>query len=256
MSNDNSSSGTNWGAIISGGASLLGSMGGIFGGRDNRRLVRQQNDKMIKNQWDMWNATNEYNTPLNQRLRMEAGGFNPNAGAGSMQNTAQNQNMPDGEAPLHDTSSYTQAGQAIGETFQNALNNEAMRTKAYADADRADAGTDLTKEQTDQLRASRGTNIALRQQQLDSQILDNFKKELFNSQMPAIHQQRLAESAQRIANMRQVLNNDQIRGMLLKEEHELRKMGINPNQDGFFIRVLAQLLGADKIEGFFNDFTN
>lgn len=45
---------------------------------------------MMKWQEEMWNKQNEYNKPINQRARLEEGGFNPHLmyGTGSLANTA------------------------------------------------------------------------------------------------------------------------------------------------------------------------
>lgn len=70
-------------SLISGGSSLLG---GLFGNAQQS----QMNAEMMQWQEEMWNKQNEYNTPLNQRLRLQAGGFNPNLvyGTGTIANTA------------------------------------------------------------------------------------------------------------------------------------------------------------------------
>lgn len=43
----------------------------------NIAFQREVNAQNIQNQWDMWNATNEYNTPANQMARFKAAGLNP-----------------------------------------------------------------------------------------------------------------------------------------------------------------------------------
>lgn len=74
--------------LIMGGSTLLGS---ILGSRSNNsankmnyQLGKETNElnyKMhqedIQQQWDMWNAQNEYNTPVNQAKRLQAAGINP-----------------------------------------------------------------------------------------------------------------------------------------------------------------------------------
>lgn len=249
-SNSSNSSG---GGYASAAGLIVGPIITAFSNRANRKAQEKANKQNWENQMAMWNMTNEYNTPLNQRLRMEQAGFNPHAHAGSMVNTASNQNLPDSKPYIPDPSSYTQAGQAMAQTFENALTQDAMRTKAYAEADKTDAQGKLTKEQAYQLEQNRTTNIALRQQQLHNQVLDGIKRDMFNSQMPQIHQQRMAESMQRIANLSAVYSNEQIKGELMREELELRKMGINPNTDGFFIRFLTQMFGANNVKSYFND---
>lgn len=82
---------------------LVGSLiGNIFNKKStdstndkNMRLAQYQYEKNL----EMWNRSNEYNTPLNQRKRIEAAGFNPNLvyGHGSLANTTSN--YPEYNAP-------------------------------------------------------------------------------------------------------------------------------------------------------------
>ena len=44
----------------------------------NIDLAKWQNQQNIEQQWQMWNATNEYNKPVNQMKRYEEAGLNPN----------------------------------------------------------------------------------------------------------------------------------------------------------------------------------
>ena len=62
-------------AIVAGIASLLG-------GAMSAISVSRTNKKNIDNQWQMWNATNEYNEPLQDVSRMQQAGLNPNLAFG------------------------------------------------------------------------------------------------------------------------------------------------------------------------------
>lgn len=76
------------GAAIGAGASLLGNALG-FGSQQsanktNMRIAQMNNDfgremfdKQVQYNWDMFNATNEYNSATNQRKRLEDAGLNP-----------------------------------------------------------------------------------------------------------------------------------------------------------------------------------
>ena len=77
-------------ALIGGAGSLVNAGSQVATNKQNRKF-----------QLEMWNRTNAYNTPLAQRKRMEAAGFNPNMlyGHGTVANTAQQGNVPDGTAP-------------------------------------------------------------------------------------------------------------------------------------------------------------
>lgn len=58
-------------SVIGTGTSILGS---VVNNRMQRNLMQQQN----KYNLEQWNRMNEYNSPLAQRLRLEAAGLNPN----------------------------------------------------------------------------------------------------------------------------------------------------------------------------------
>lgn len=82
------------GAIIAGGASLLGSALG-FGSqkktnKSNMELAKYQNDwqtqeneKAYQRNLQMWNLQNEYNSPTQQMARLRSAGLNPNLVYGS-----------------------------------------------------------------------------------------------------------------------------------------------------------------------------
>lgn len=69
---------------------------GIVGGAMSNHAQKQANRENLNFQREMWNKQNEYNTPLNQRKRLEAGGLNPNLvyGNGSVSNTADSAGTP------------------------------------------------------------------------------------------------------------------------------------------------------------------
>lgn len=64
----------------------------------NNRLQTEWNEKTLQNEWDMWNATNAYNTPQAQMERYKAAGLNPNLIYGQ-QNTASPVSIPTMAAP-------------------------------------------------------------------------------------------------------------------------------------------------------------
>ena len=91
------------GALIAGGASLLGTIGDLFSGYSNANMVYKQNrnlqqwqqeytkqnmstqfdynkyfqERQYQQQQESVNAANEYNTPANQMARLQAAGINP-----------------------------------------------------------------------------------------------------------------------------------------------------------------------------------
>lgn len=70
-----------WPAVVSGGVSLLSGMLGIGASRSaedrswrrSQELMRQQNQFNV----NMWNRSNEYNTPSNQMRLLKEAGINP-----------------------------------------------------------------------------------------------------------------------------------------------------------------------------------
>ena len=44
---------------------------------DTKQFTNEMFDKNVKNQWDMWNATNKYNDPASQMQRLSDAGLNP-----------------------------------------------------------------------------------------------------------------------------------------------------------------------------------
>ena len=85
-----------WAAAVPLIGGAINAIGGLIGGGADRKEQRRLNERNIQFQWDMWRATNMYNAPLEQRKRMEAGGFNPALMyEGSPQNTTSAMNLPD-----------------------------------------------------------------------------------------------------------------------------------------------------------------
>lgn len=199
----------------------------------NKEAQRKEHDQ----QMEMWNKTNEYNTPLQQRLRMIEGGFNPNHGLGSMQNTASNQQMP--KHQKLDTAGITGAGTALTNAFNQSLQTEGQFVKNMADADRITEQGALTREQREQLEANKSANIELRSQQLAGAKLDNIRKGIDNMNIPEKHKQAIKESVQRITNLKSVLSSQQLQQELMREDLQLRKQGINP-QDHILWRIFGK----------------
>lgn len=73
----------------------------------NIDFQQQTNQQNIQQQWDMWNATNDYNSPVNQMKRYRAAGLNPNLIYGQSNTTSPVNvgisNSPSGSAPQIDS---------------------------------------------------------------------------------------------------------------------------------------------------------
>lgn len=93
--------------------SAIGAIGDLFtGGASARKQYQYQSklmDKQNQQQIDFWKMNNEYNTPFNQRARLEQAGLNPDLMYGGSGNMYQSQ-MPgaaSGSAPNVDYGSFS-----------------------------------------------------------------------------------------------------------------------------------------------------
>ena len=104
----------NWSSIGKGAiTSAIGAIGNFFtGGASARKQYQYQSklmDKQNQQQIDFWKMNNEYNTPFNQRARLEQAGLNPDLMYGGSGNMYQSQ-MPgaaSGSAPNVDYGSFS-----------------------------------------------------------------------------------------------------------------------------------------------------
>ena len=94
-------------------SSAIGAIGNFFtGGASARKQYKYQSklmDKQNQQQIDFWKMNNEYNTPFNQRARLEQAGLNPDLMYGGSGNMYQSQ-MPgaaSGSAPNVDYGSFS-----------------------------------------------------------------------------------------------------------------------------------------------------
>ena len=94
-------------------ASAIGAIGNFFtGGASARKQYQYQSklmDKQNQQQIDFWKMNNEYNTPFNQRARLEQAGLNPDLMYGGSGHMYQSQ-MPgaaSGSAPNVDYGSFS-----------------------------------------------------------------------------------------------------------------------------------------------------
>lgn len=157
------------GAIIAGGASLLGSALG-FGSQKktnkaNMELAKyqnewqtQENEKAYQRNLQMWNLQNEYNSPTQQMARLRTAGLNPNLvyGSGVTGNSA-------GSAPQYqpadikraELSSYRGWNQGLTDAVSNFLAYRSNR----AQVENMEAQNSLIRQQT-ATEATRQANIA------------------------------------------------------------------------------------------------
>lgn len=108
----------------------------------NNSLAEQSAENAYERQLDFWNKHNEYNSPTNQRKRLEQAGFNPSAALGEVatgQNAQQLSSVPQNE--------YAQKGVLQLQTLSSAL-------ESFARIEKLGAETGLATEQiaTESLR--------------------------------------------------------------------------------------------------------
>ena len=157
------------GAIIAGGASLLGSALG-FGSQKktnkaNMELAKyqnewqsQENEKAYQRNLQMWNLQNEYNSPTQQMARLRSAGLNPNLvyGSGVTGNSAGStpQYQP-ADIKRAELSPYRGWNQGLTDAVSNFL---AFRSNR-AQVENMEAQNSLIRQQT-ATEATRQANIA------------------------------------------------------------------------------------------------
>ena len=157
------------GAIIAGGASLLGSALGSFSQKKtndkNMELARyqntwqaQENEKAYQRNLKMWNLQNAYNSPTQQMARLRTAGLNPNLvyGNGVTGNSAGStpQYQP-ADIKRAELSSYRGWNQGLTDAVSNFLAYRSNR----AQVENMEAQNSLIRQQT-ATEATRQANIA------------------------------------------------------------------------------------------------
>lgn len=88
---------------LSAGVSALASVGNMLYGSHQSSLDYSRNRRMQERQYEMqkemWNMTNEYNSPSNEVSRLRAAGINPNSALGNVIQPAQPLNGAAGQSP-------------------------------------------------------------------------------------------------------------------------------------------------------------
>lgn len=143
-------------ALISGGASLLGSAFGAIGSAQATKANNRANLELAKYQYsqnlEQWHRQNEYNSPSAQMQRFKEAGLNPNLiyGQGSNGNAT---SSPQFESPRFDSvaPSYNSIGAGIGSAI-GLYNNLHLQQKQIEEADARisnyHANTELAKNKT------------------------------------------------------------------------------------------------------------
>ena len=116
---------------------IASGVGSIFSGFDNnqnRKEISRQNELDRQFQLDMWNRTNDYNSPLKQMERLKAGGLNPNLVYGNGATTTANNITPIASKPLPapNTGQVFQSGiMQIADLEQKRLQNDLVASQIF-----------------------------------------------------------------------------------------------------------------------------
>ena len=202
------------GAILSGGASILGGLLG-FGGSKHAadkslqatRETNKANAELAKyqNEWNLaqWNRQNAYNTPAAQRQRYEDAGINPYFALGNIQagqaeslNSAEMANQQSGaEAYNHLAQGYQTLGASIAQAPNQFLNAQYQQEQVKA--------MQLKNTEDSLSMMFRVNNLKY------DNVAKNMSNQLFNANMNSLinitkNQERESYSRVAIANLQQV----------------------------------------------------
>ena len=255
-------------------------VGSIFSGFDNnqnRKEIARQNELDRQFQLDMWNRTNDYNSPIKQMERLKAGGLNPNLVYGNGATTTANNITPIASKPLPapNTGQVLQSGimqiaDLEQKRMQNDLvasqifNNGLMSEKITQDTNKsvANANESLFKSRKLELENQMnqfefGKQKELRQVSIDGQIqlakktlLQNKEAEINMLTLDKRNQQMLLESYSRLKLMDSQLSNQQLDNAIKTEIKNLRQKGLNES-DNVLLRLFSDLLPSKKDTGTF-----
>lgn len=259
--------------MLNGISGAITAVGGIYDQFADRAATRRANRDAFRNEQWFWRHNNEYNTPLNQRLRLEAGGFNPNLayGHGSIANTSSPMRSPDVKTPPPSNfgGAIRSGMQAYQDLTMNTEQIEKMdKEKEVMDADiqQKAAQTALATANTsksefevekarqvlplslDALEASvRKTNTDISSAQLGQTKTNLEIKNLPRQQQDAHREveQRIKESEDRMrtamqsrANLSQARQKMAAETLIQREIVKMKRLGIEPNDN-----ILARLAG-------------
>jgi len=258
-------------------ASGVGSVSSLFDNNQNRGEISRQNELDRQFQLDMWNRTNEYNSPIKQMERLKAGGLNPNLVYGNGATTTANNITPMASKPLPapNTGQVLQSGiMQIADLEQKRLqndlvasqifNNGLMSEKITQDTNKAVANTNESLFKSRNLELDNqmnqfefGKQKELRQVSIDGQIqlakktmLQNKEAEINMLTLNPRNQQQLLESYARLKLMQSQLNNQQLDNAIKSEIKNLRQKGLNES-DNVLLRLFSDLLPDKKDTGTF-----
>lgn len=270
MSSSSSSSGGgfDWGGVAT---AVAGPVISAFSGgnmnRKNRKHQKAINDQNIANQWEMWNATNAYNNPLEQRKRMEQAGFNPNLvyGSGSVANTASQGNVPDAQAGQPMENHVGNAVQGVTDNLMRQKQIEVMSKdievkdaeieSKIATAVESYGRSARGAAELDQFKNLRDTAVAQAHEQLQGQRLKNTYQNIKNLNLPQEQKIMLAQMTADLNNKYKTGEAIDVQNEMKRIERDLAKKGLTLNS-GMLEKIFAPFIqGAgkrvEKVESYF-----
>lgn len=153
--------------------------------RANARMNRENNEANLR----LWMLNNEYNTPANQRRRMEEAGFNPNLMYGSI-------SPGNSASPSQSEASYNQAPQLSD--FGNAIGNAYQMYKQSQLMDKQIEAQELINQGQDIKNKQEQKNLDwMEQRRLEEQRAANDVSKKIMSDIK-VNEQSLVESAARV----------------------------------------------------------
>lgn len=242
-------------AAIAAGITLAGSAAQSASQGKMNRKSRRFHEKM-------WNKTNEYNSPLEQRKRLEKAGLNPNlVYGGSSGATAGTASQPG--TPEFEPGSYQAMGQAGAQYIQSqniksaTEQNEAQTERIKQET--VNAGLESVE------RSIKNSSAALSYKQkaeLYQTTVDLQKERLRNLGIDSDFKQAKNVREERVVNetipkLRQELSNLKKQGKILEQEEVIKKLdaqlyrdyNIRPD-DPFYSKIMARILKSININPF------
>jgi len=238
------------GAILGGGASLIGNaISGLFN-RGAQKRANAENRRMAEYEWsknlEMWNKSNEYNRPEAQMERLKSAGLNPNMvyGSGTASGNTSGQ-MPKYNAPTIKPNPQPDFTGVLGDTTNTLVRN--AQTKNIMSA------TELNNiKGTNEIIKGAILGSEAKKKGVEANVLANTQ-----SYQESIMQEKARQEKQKVTNLEQTELEIKSRTDLNKANklfsdyrNELNSMGIHTT-DALPFRIAYKLYkeGKDKING-------
>ena len=224
----------------------------------NTVATGNMNKKSRKFQEKMFDKTNAYNTPLEQRKRLEAAGLNPNlvygGSSGGTAGTASQPSKPDFQAP-----DFSGIGQAAQTGVMDYYNTKSIQ-----------AGTDVNEARADNIKqdtVNKGLDAVNKAISAGGGVIDyRQKKELYDNTIKTA-EERLRNlsintdytsdknsreervTTETVSKLKQEIKNEKTRGQILSDEAIMKKLDrvlyqdykLRP-EDPFYYKIIGRIM--------------